>query len=84
MPWVAKVDDTGPCNGDVIVRTEHGTLVAVIYAAATPEETMRRAEALCAANVCEHVPVSSCGIKVCLDCGAPLNAKARQLAEKAA
>jgi hypothetical protein len=86
MPWAAKLDDEGPRNGDVIVRTAKGRLVAVIYAASTPEETMRRAQALLAAEapLCSHKSsMSSCGIKVCFDCGAPLNAKARKIAVSA-
>lgn len=50
MAWTAKLDDIGPRNGDVLVRTGKGRMVAVIYAAATPEETMRRASALLRAD----------------------------------
>lgn len=50
MAWRASLDDVGPRNGDVLVRTAHGRMVAVIYAAATPEETMRRAECLMQAD----------------------------------
>lgn len=31
-------------------------------------------------SVCKHpTKISACGIKVCFDCGAPLNTKARAL-----
>lgn len=50
MPWTAAFDETGPRNGDVIVRTSGGRLVALIYAAANPEETMRRAGVLLGAD----------------------------------
>lgn len=40
-----------------------------------------RIEAPVAEQSCKHpTKISACGIKVCMDCGAPLNAKARVLA----
>lgn len=35
-----------------------------------------------ASRICKHLnKISSCGIKVCMDCGEPLNGKARTIAK---
>jgi hypothetical protein len=58
--WTYALDTEGPRNGDVIVRTEKGSLVAVIYAAKTESETLRRAQSFCRAAAPQHC--STCGI----------------------
>jgi hypothetical protein len=50
MAWTARLDDVEPCNGDVLVRTSKGRLVAVIYAAGSEAETMRRVNSLLLAD----------------------------------
>lgn len=42
---------------------------------------MIRTEGEQAAPKCKHeTQIKSCGMKVCFDCGAPMNAKAKQIA----
>lgn len=55
--WTYALDKDGPCNGDVIVRTAKGSLIAVIYATnpRDDKETLRRARLLC-----EHAAPRHC------------------------
>lgn len=46
-PWTFALDTEGPCNGDVLVKTAKGRLVAVIYAAGDDAKTLARARAFC-------------------------------------
>lgn len=49
--WIAKFEDVA-CNGDVIIRTSKGSLVAIIYAVNPKSEdpaTLKRAQAFIAA-----------------------------------
>lgn len=49
-PWTYALDTEGPCNGDVLVKTSKGRLVAVVYATGDDAETLARAGKLCAAD----------------------------------
>lgn len=56
-PWSFALDDSGPCNGDVLVKTDKGTLVALIYATGDEKKTLQRARLFCKAvspQWCQH------------------------------
>jgi hypothetical protein len=46
-PWTFALDTEGPCNGDVLVKTAKGRLVAVIYSTGDEQTTLNRAQAFC-------------------------------------
>ena len=58
-PWTYDLDSDGPCNGDVVVKTARGKLVAVFFAAGSDEKTLARARSFCRAQSPQHC--STCG-----------------------
>ena len=55
-PWTFAFDTEGPQNGDVLVKTTKGRLVALIYASGDDEKTLARAR-----QFCRHVSPQWCG-----------------------
>jgi hypothetical protein len=48
-PWTFDLDREGPCNGDVLVKTDKGRLVALIFSTGDDAKTLQRARRFCAA-----------------------------------
>jgi hypothetical protein len=81
-PWTFALDSEGPCNGDVLVKTDKGTLVALFYAAGDDAKTLARARAFCRTQSPQHC--GYCGKDTvegqgdeCPDCRAMLDAAFR-------
>lgn len=71
--WIAKFEDVA-CNGDVIIRTAKGRLVAIIYAVNAKSEdpaTMKRAQVFIIAaqpSWCETCGRDTDGANECAAC----------------
>ena len=69
--WIARLDDVGPCNGDVIVRTAKGSLVAVIYSTGDEAKTLGRAHAFIKAAAprwCTTCGIDTIDTETCAKC----------------
>ena len=72
--WHASFDASGPCNGDVLVTTSHGSKVALIYATMSePQTAMDRAVAFIKAAAprwCTTCGVDTVDTETCAKCEA--------------